>query len=195
MALITTAHVDGACSQNTDKIGGWAAVLDHGRLQKVGYAENTTNNRMELAAIKAAIIASPNDRALNIRSDSEWAIKCLSGEYDAKKNVEELQEIKDLIASHPKGVTLTWIPRNSEPSHAKADHLAGIQVEQHRKRLAVAEAEKAPSGSEDDEDDDDPEKEPTDEELAAIQAEAEANAAAFESSKGESEEGLDKVTS
>lgn len=187
MALITTAHVDGACSQNTDKIGGWAAVLDHGRVLKVGYGENTTNNRMELAAIRAAIIAAPNDRALNVRTDSEWAVKCLSGEYDAKKNVEELDEIRELIAGHPKGVTLTWIPRNSEPSHARADQLAGVQVEQHRKRLAVAEAEKAPSGSEDDED-----EEPTDEELAAILAEeAAANEAAF----SEDAEGLDKVTS
>ena len=181
MALITTAHVDGACSQNTDKIGGWAVVLDHGRTIKVGFADNTTNNRMELAAIKAAIIASPNDRALQVRSDSEWAVKSITGEYAIKKNVQEVEEIQALIESFPKNVELVWIPRNSEPDHARADELAGKQIEQHRKALRVAEAEAAPQGVGDELEDDlggelppslpeDPDKEPSDEELAAILA-------------------------
>ena len=54
----TTIVVDGSCSGNPGP-GGWAAILLHGEVEKVisGGAAMTTNNRMELTAVVAALRA------------------------------------------------------------------------------------------------------------------------------------------
>ena len=145
MARITTVHVDGACGQNTDKIGGWAAVVNHGESLHTGYAYDTTNNRMELEAIRAAIVAAPSDRGVDIRTDSEWCVGALLGKFNLKKNIDKVKEIRDLMEGHGR-VQLTWIPRNSEPSHARADRMAKEQIETARKIKAERDAESAPKG-------------------------------------------------
>lgn len=122
MARITTAHVDGAADQQKDgtKCGGWAVVLNHGERVLSGGAVETTNNRMELTAIRAAITATTGP--LQVRSDSEWSVKAISGEYKIKENVETVKEIQELMVG--RHVEIVWIPRNSEPSHERADGLA-----------------------------------------------------------------------
>ena len=54
----TTIVVDGSCSGNPGP-GGWAAILLYGEAEKVlsGGAAMTTNNRMELTAVVAALRA------------------------------------------------------------------------------------------------------------------------------------------
>ena len=145
MGLITTIHTDGACAQNTDKVGGWALVLNHGETVLSGYEFDTTNNRMELVAIRAAVTLAKTDRAVNIRSDSEWAVNSLTGKNKVKANIDLVDEIKGLIEQHGK-VTLTWIRRNSEPSHARADKMAKRQVEVGRKAKADIAVQNTPEG-------------------------------------------------
>jgi ribonuclease HI len=125
MAFVTTAHVDGACDQMNTKAGGWAVVINHGEKVISGGSRNTTNNLMELVAIRAAITATQG--SLNVRSDSEWAVKAITGEYEIKKNLEVVEEIRELMEG--RNVELTWIARNSEPSHERADQLAKSQKE------------------------------------------------------------------
>lgn len=145
MSLITTIHTDGACAQNTDKVGGWALVLNHGESVLSGYEFDTTNNRMELVAIRAAVTLAKTDRAVDIRSDSEWAVNSLNGKNSVKSNVDLVVEIQGLIEQHGR-VTLTWIRRDTEPSHIRADQMAKRQVEIGRKAQADVAVQNPPEG-------------------------------------------------
>lgn len=74
-------YTDGACSgnQNAENIGGWGAILEYGEAQKELYGSeaNTTNNRMEMLALIAALEAVNKDNQ-NIRvfSDSSYLMEC-----------------------------------------------------------------------------------------------------------------------
>jgi ribonuclease HI len=84
---------DGACLGNPGP-GGWAyrIIIKRGVQEKIIDGQSrrpyplTTNNRMELQAILNAIKrafklnAKPDD--ITIYCDSEWAIKCILGEYN-----------------------------------------------------------------------------------------------------------------
>lgn len=146
MGYINTAHTDGACAQNKDKIGGWAVVLNHGEKTISGYEFDTTNNRMELIAIRAALTLAPPSMALNIRTDSKWCIGALSEDWKITKNVDLVEEIRALIEQREKNVEFTYIPRNSEQSHARADQMAKTQVNVGRKAKAELDAANAPQG-------------------------------------------------
>ena len=81
--LVARPHVyytDGSCHPNPGP-GGWAVVLDE-RLVASGHENPSTNQRMELAAMTAALelIALGREkyprRHAEIRSDSQYAITC-----------------------------------------------------------------------------------------------------------------------
>src|SRR5690606_7436020 len=66
-----TIYTDGACSGNPGP-GGWAAVLRYGAHERVltGHAAETTNNRMELTAVVAALAALTEPVAAAVHTDS-----------------------------------------------------------------------------------------------------------------------------
>lgn len=74
-----TIYTDGACSGNPGP-GGWGAVLRYGEHEKelFGGEENTTNNRMELTAVIAALSALKEPCAVELYSDSKYVIDALS---------------------------------------------------------------------------------------------------------------------
>lgn len=69
-------YTDGACDPNPGP-GGWAAVLRSGGREKVlkGSAPNTTNNRMELQAVIAALTALKKPCYVRLHTDSEYVQK------------------------------------------------------------------------------------------------------------------------
>ncbi len=77
-------YTDGACSTNGTWKGGWAfiAATDQGVLeQQSGSALETTNNIMELQAVKAALqyaatINTPLDNIF-VMSDSAYIVNCI----------------------------------------------------------------------------------------------------------------------
>lgn len=73
-----TIYTDGACSKNGAKnaIGGYGAILKFGEHEKVvrGNAIGTTNNRMELSAVIAAIIALKKPCQVQVITDSQYVI-------------------------------------------------------------------------------------------------------------------------
>lgn len=74
-------YTDGACSgnQNAENIGGWGAILEYGQAQKELYGgeANTTNNRMEMLALIAALEAVKKDnQVIRVFSDSSYLIEC-----------------------------------------------------------------------------------------------------------------------
>ena len=72
-------YTDGACSGNPGP-GGWGAVLRYnGREKEIsGGEEQTTNNRMELTAVIAALECLKEPCAVELYSDSKYVIDALS---------------------------------------------------------------------------------------------------------------------
>lgn len=82
-------YTDGACSgnQNENNIGGWGCILEYGGAQKElhGGELNTTNNRMELSALAAALSAlKSRGLRLNIFSDSSYLVNCMKQKWYVK---------------------------------------------------------------------------------------------------------------
>jgi ribonuclease HI len=78
---ILNIYTDGACSgnQNAENLGGWGAILEFGEAQKELYGgeANTTNNRMEMLALIAALEAITKDhQKVRVFSDSSYLIEC-----------------------------------------------------------------------------------------------------------------------
>ena len=74
-----TIYTDGACSGNPGP-GGWGAILMYGRHKKElsGGEAETTNNRMELTAVIAALEQLKEPCAVDLYSDSKYIIDALS---------------------------------------------------------------------------------------------------------------------
>ena len=66
---------DGACSGNPGP-GGWGAILRFGSAEKelCGGEENTTNNRMELSAVIAALSALKEPCRVLLTTDSQYVV-------------------------------------------------------------------------------------------------------------------------
>ena len=70
-----TIYTDGACSGNPGP-GGWGAILMYGshRKELSGGEAQTTNNRMELTGVIAALEALKEPCAVELYSDSKYVI-------------------------------------------------------------------------------------------------------------------------
>ena len=82
---------DGACIRNPGGDGGWGfvAVRDGKKVAEFcGPDPETTSNRAELNGIIQALLWLPPGASAIIVSDSQYAVKTLSGKYRAKKNLD-----------------------------------------------------------------------------------------------------------
>jgi ribonuclease HI len=75
----------------------------------------TTNNRMEIYSILAALkmIRRPEDVEVEVFSDSQVAINCLSGTWRAKENLDMIQEGRELMTKFDK-ITFTWVKGHAD---------------------------------------------------------------------------------
>lgn len=74
-----TIYTDGACSGNPGA-GGWGAILmcgDHSKKLSGSEAE-TTNNRMELAAVINALLALKSPSRVTLYSDSAYVVNAFN---------------------------------------------------------------------------------------------------------------------
>ncbi len=73
-----TIYTDGACSGNPGP-GGWGAVLIYGkhRRELSGGEARTTNNRMELTGVIAALEALSEPCVVELYSDSKYVVDAL----------------------------------------------------------------------------------------------------------------------
>ena len=96
----TTIVVDGSCSGNPGP-GGWAAILLYGEAEKVisGGAAMTTNNRMELMAVIAALRALKRPCEVVVVTDSEYVRLALT-DGKMKANGDLVEEARQLAAGH-----------------------------------------------------------------------------------------------
>jgi ribonuclease HI len=122
----TGVFTDGAANPNPGP-GGWGAVFvidDVIQCESYGDEPHTTNNRMELLALRAAIALVPANTAATLYTDSRlcvntfttWAKGWKARGWKRKdgeiKNLELVQEIYELFTRRPE-LKLQWIAAHS----------------------------------------------------------------------------------
>ncbi|MGH0029122.1 MAG: ribonuclease H family protein [Myxococcota bacterium] len=118
----TGVFTDGSCEGNPGP-GGWGLVWvqdDEIVEERSGFADDTTNNRMELTALIEAYQLLPDDAELVVYSDSqlcvktvnEWAAGWEKRGWKRKSgpiaNLELVKQLYALAGDHPR-VQLHWI--------------------------------------------------------------------------------------
>jgi ribonuclease HI len=110
---VLVAHTDGACSGNPGP-GGWAVVFSQGDKAIAEYSGSefdTTNNRMELTAVREAISHAPPGFRLDIVTDSKNVIGWLSQGWKRKEptiaalcaEIDTLRAGRGFAAGDPNG--------------------------------------------------------------------------------------------
>ncbi|MGC4069589.1 MAG: ribonuclease H [Polyangiaceae bacterium] len=117
---------DGAANPNPGP-GGWGAVFveaGHIRGELYGHEPHTTNNRMELLALRAGLTLVPSGTPATIYTDSQlcvntfnvWAKSWKSRGWKRKdgaiKNLELVREIYEELSKRPE-LKLEWIAAHS----------------------------------------------------------------------------------
>jgi len=134
---------DGACSGNPGP-GGWGAILRAKGVEKElsGGEKDTTNNRMEMMAVIAALEALTRPCEVTVTTDSQYVMKgmmewlpgwkkrnWLTAAKKPVKNVDLWQRMEKASASHK----LDWVWVRGHQGHAeneRADQLAVSAREQ-----------------------------------------------------------------
>ncbi len=136
-----TIYTDGACSGNPGP-GGWGAILEYNGIEKElsGGEENTTNNRMELSGVIAALSALREPCEVSLFTDSKyivdginqgWAKKWRAQGWMRNKKEKALnpdlwQKLLYLLEIH--SVTFNWIKGHAtNPKNNRCDELAVAQ--------------------------------------------------------------------
>ncbi|MEW5746789.1 MAG: ribonuclease HI [Nitrospirota bacterium] len=139
---------DGACSGNPG-VGGFGAILRSGEKERElsGCEPLTTNNRMELLGVIAALEALKRPCRVRVTTDSNYVVKgmseWLSGwlrnnwRNSQKKEVLNRDLWERLIrAAEPHEATWHWIKgHDGHPENERCDRLAREAIEECRTRM------------------------------------------------------------
>ncbi|MBQ7632909.1 MAG: ribonuclease HI [Alphaproteobacteria bacterium] len=134
---------DGACSGNPGA-GGWGVILRYKDVEKElsGGEENTTNNRMELMAVIAALSALKKTCNISLYTDSQYVMKGITewmanwkqnGWHTAHKkqevkNIDLWQRLDELVNRHE--IRWVWVRgHNGHVENERCDALARSEVE------------------------------------------------------------------
>ena len=130
-------YTDGACKGNP---GGWGALMRYGDKEKELFGGgNTTNNRMELMGVIAALEALKRPCQVIVHTDSQYVQKGISewihgwkGWVTAAKtpvkNADLWKRLDALVAQHE--VEWRWVKGHAgHPENERADALANRGVE------------------------------------------------------------------
>ena len=110
-----TVYTDGGCAFNPGGPGGYGAVIIENAtdVQEVvtdGY-RSTTNNRMEIMALVAALEALPDGASVLAYSDSQYLINCFAGAWARNKNHDLWNRLDKAAAG--KSIELRWVRGHS----------------------------------------------------------------------------------
>ena len=132
-------YTDGACSGNPGP-GGWAALLLHGRHEKVltGGAPQTTNNRMELQAAIEGLRALTQPCRVEIHTDSAYLQRAFTQGWiknwqrngwrtSSKKPVENQDQWKELIELAEKH-DVKWVKVKGHADNDLNNRVDGLAV-------------------------------------------------------------------
>lgn len=137
MPEVVEIFTDGACKGNPGP-GGWGALLRYGDHEKelCGGEARTTNNRMELMAVIAALEALTRPSRVRVTTDSqyvkrgvnEWMARWkrngwLTAERTPVKNQELWERLDRALSAHR--VEWHWVRGHTgHPENERADELA-----------------------------------------------------------------------
>lgn len=137
MPEVVEIFTDGACKGNPGP-GGWGALLRYGAHEKelCGGEARTTNNRMELMAVIAALEALTRPSRVRVTTDSqyvkrgvnEWMARWkrngwLTAERTPVKNQELWERLDRALSAHR--VEWHWVRGHTgHPENERADELA-----------------------------------------------------------------------
>lgn len=133
-----TIYTDGACSGNPGP-GGWGAILQYGTIEKEisGGDDNTTNNRMELIGVIAALQLLREPCQVDLYSDSKYVIDGITkgwakgwqargwkkADKTAAKNPDLWEQLLGLLDLHT--VTFHWVKGHADnPYNNRCDQMA-----------------------------------------------------------------------
>lgn len=125
---VAVVFTDGACEPNPGS-GGWAAVICRDREEEEisGSVNDTTNNRMEVRAVKEALSYLDIPHRVFVFTDSEYTKGVLSKSYTVNANREliestwEEMERHDVHLYHVKG-------HSGDVFNERADNLANKEA-------------------------------------------------------------------
>lgn len=141
-----TIYTDGACSGNPGP-GGWGAILCFNGVEKElsGGEASTTNNRMELMAVIAALSALKEPCAVELYSDSKYVIDALEKRWvygwrsrgwirSGKKpalNVDLWERLLPLVETHQ--LRYHWVKGHADnPKNNRCDQLAVAESKKYK---------------------------------------------------------------
>lgn len=150
--MYTEIFTDGALSKksklDSSGMGGWGFVrLTNGRetiLERYGYEDNTTSQRMELVAAIESLKDTSNDSYVILTSDSKYLVDSINKGYlkswikskslDDRPNADLwrllIKQIKRM-----KSIKFKWVKgHNGNVFNERADQLAGMGKELLKKR-------------------------------------------------------------
>jgi ribonuclease HI len=119
-------YSDGACIPNPGAMGIGGVLVFNGHTKE--YSKELgegTNNIAELTAISYGLtLISDKSIPVIVVSDSQYALNCLSGKWNPKKNIAVINDIKRLIAEFD-SVGFKWVRGHAGDKHnERADELA-----------------------------------------------------------------------
>lgn len=139
-------YTDGACSGNPGP-GGWGAILKYGNKKKEmsGGEAETTNNRMELMGVIAALSALKEPCIVSLYTDSQyianainegWLKSWIAHNWKRKtgpvKNADLWKEIVRLFEVHQ--VEIHWVKGHAENEYNnRCDELAVAESRKYKK--------------------------------------------------------------
>lgn len=135
---------DGACSGNPGP-GGWGAILRYGDTERElsGFAEATTNNRMEMTAVIEGLKALKRSCTVTIVTDSKYVMQGMTewlSNWQKKNwktaankpvaNADLWQELIKASANHQ--VSWQWVKGHAgHPENERADQLAVAAIKEN----------------------------------------------------------------
>ena len=138
-------YTDGACKGNPGP-GGWGALLVCKGVEKElwGGEANTTNNRMELMAAIAGLIALTRPCSVKLVTDSQYVMKGIqewlpnwkkrgwkTASKEPVKNADLWQKLDEEVNRHQ--VSWQWVRGHTgHPGNERADQLANRGVDEVR---------------------------------------------------------------
>ena len=131
-------YTDGACRNNPGR-GGWGAILVYnGREKELSGGEAlTTNNRMELSAVIAALSALTESCEVKLTTDSQYVVNAIEkgwldswqrngwkkSDKSPVQNVDLWEKLILLLDTHK--VSFVWVRgHNGHPYNERCDTLA-----------------------------------------------------------------------
>lgn len=111
--------------------GGWAftMVLDGTEWRVSGYDGSTTNNRMELTAVIEALKFGSKNTDCTVYTDSQWVIKCASGVWKRKANLDLWSEYSEISEKY-EDIKWVWVKGHSgDMMNEVVDKLARHEAE------------------------------------------------------------------